>query len=155
MIDKGFIKPKPSAQFIIQHAEYGYTSNLPLEIVLQETFLLATHYDGQPLTPDHGYPLRGIVGHIPDRDDLKKMKTYVTYFNERFMSARADIDHVNTLTDAIGILHYIVKSTDGVYEVAHSGSLVLIDPEARFSGVFSSPHEFNKIAHDLSALINS
>ena len=91
----------------------------------------------------------------PDRDELQKMKTYVTYFNEHFMSARADIDQVNTLTDAIGILHYIVKSSDGVYEVAHSGALILIDPEARFSGVFSSPHDINKIAHDLSALINS
>lgn len=92
----------------------------------------------------------------PERDDLQKMKTYVTYFNKKFMSARADIDQVNTLTDALGILHYIVKSTDGeVYEVAHSGSLVLIDPQARFSGIFSAPHDSNKIAHDLMALINS
>ena len=91
----------------------------------------------------------------PDRDDLQKMKTYVTYFNKIFMSARGDIDHVNTLTDAIGILHYIVKSSEGdVYEVAHSGSLILIDPEGRFSGVFSAPHEPEKIAHDLTALIN-
>jgi DMSO/TMAO reductase YedYZ molybdopterin-dependent catalytic subunit len=71
LIDKGFIKLKTFAQFVIQHAEYGYTANLPLEIVLQETFLLATHFDGQVLTPDHGYPLRGVVGHIPGRDDLK------------------------------------------------------------------------------------
>jgi len=70
LVENGFIKPKPSAQYVIQHAEYGYTTNLPLEIVLQETFLMATHFDGQPLTPDHGYPLRGVVGHIPDQDDL-------------------------------------------------------------------------------------
>lgn len=91
----------------------------------------------------------------PDRDDLQKMKTYVTYFNKNFMSARADIDNVNTLTDALGILHYIVKSTDGeVYEVAHSGAIAVIDPEGRFAGIFSSPHDSNKIAHDLTALIN-
>jgi len=71
LVDQGFIKLKPSAQFVIQHAEYGYTANLPLNVVLQETFLLATHFDGQPLEPDHGYPLRGVVGYIPDRDDLK------------------------------------------------------------------------------------
>jgi DMSO/TMAO reductase YedYZ molybdopterin-dependent catalytic subunit len=70
LIDEGFLKINPSANFVIQHAEYGYTANLPLEIVLQETFLLATHFDGQPLTPDHGHPLRGVVGHIPGRDDL-------------------------------------------------------------------------------------
>ncbi len=92
----------------------------------------------------------------PDRDDLEILKSYVTYFNERFMSARADIDNVNKLTDAVGILHYIVKSTDGdVYEVAHSGSLILVNPQGQFTGVFSSPHDSIKIAHDLTALINS
>ena len=71
LVDHGFIKPKSYAKYVIQHAEYGYTANLPLEILLQETFMMATHYDGQPLDPDHGYPLRGVVGHIPGRDDLK------------------------------------------------------------------------------------
>lgn len=70
LIDEGLIKLKPNAQFVIQHAEYGYTANLPLDIVLQDTFLLATHYDGQPIDPDHGYPLRGVIGHLPERDDL-------------------------------------------------------------------------------------
>lgn len=71
LIERGFIQLKPAARFVIQHAEYGFTVNLPLELVLADNFLLATHFDGQPLTPDHGYPLRGIIGHIPGRDDLK------------------------------------------------------------------------------------
>ncbi len=70
LVEKGFIKPLPSARYVLQHADYGFTANLPLEIVLADNFLLATHYDGQPLTPDHGFPLRGVVGHIPGRDDL-------------------------------------------------------------------------------------
>jgi len=70
LIDKGLIKLKPTTKHVIQHAEYGYTTNLPLSIVMQDTFLLATHFDGQPISPDHGYPVRGIVGHIPGRDDL-------------------------------------------------------------------------------------
>ena len=57
LVAEGLIKPNPDAQFVIQHAEYGYTANLPLDIVLQDTFLLATHYDGQPIDADHGYPL--------------------------------------------------------------------------------------------------
>jgi len=71
LVDQGMIKPKPTAQYVIQHAEHGYTTNLPLAIVLQDTFLMATNFDGQPLEPDHGYPLRGVVGNIPGRDDLK------------------------------------------------------------------------------------
>lgn len=71
LIDEGFIKPKPEANYVVQHAEYGFTVNLPLEIMLQDNFLLATHFNGEPITPDHGYPLRGVVGAIPERDDLK------------------------------------------------------------------------------------
>lgn len=70
LIDQGLVRLKPTAKYVLQHAEYGFTANLPVEVVLQENFLLATHYDGQPITPDHGYPLRGIIGAIPGRDDL-------------------------------------------------------------------------------------
>ncbi len=70
LVDQGLVKPRPAARFVIQHAEFGFTTNLPLEVMLAENFLLATHYNGERLTPDHGYPLRGIVGQILDRDDL-------------------------------------------------------------------------------------
>ncbi len=70
MIEQGVFKPLPSARFVMQHAEYGFTVNLPLEIVLADNFLLATHYDGAPISPDHGYPLRGVIGAIPARPDL-------------------------------------------------------------------------------------
>lgn len=70
ILEKGLLKIKPAAKHVVQHAEYGYTTNLPLSVLMQDNFLLATHYNGQPLTPDHGYPLRGVIGAIPDRDDL-------------------------------------------------------------------------------------
>ncbi len=71
LVEGGWIKPKPTARFVMQHAEYGYTTNLPLEVALQDNFILATHYDGQPLTPARGFPLRGVVGSIPEREELK------------------------------------------------------------------------------------
>jgi DMSO/TMAO reductase YedYZ molybdopterin-dependent catalytic subunit len=71
LIEKGMLRLLPSAQFVLQHAEYGFTANLPLDVVLQDNFLLATHFNGEPLSPDHGYPLRGVVGAIPNRPDLK------------------------------------------------------------------------------------
>jgi DMSO/TMAO reductase YedYZ molybdopterin-dependent catalytic subunit len=70
LVDQGLVRLKASAKFILQHAEYGFTVNLPLEVVLADNFLLATHFNGQPLTPEHGAPLRGVVGYIPGRDDL-------------------------------------------------------------------------------------
>jgi DMSO/TMAO reductase YedYZ molybdopterin-dependent catalytic subunit len=70
LVEKGLLKIKANARHVIEHAEYGYTTNLPLRVVMQENFLLATHYDGKPLEPEHGYPLRGVVGAIPGRTDL-------------------------------------------------------------------------------------
>jgi DMSO/TMAO reductase YedYZ molybdopterin-dependent catalytic subunit len=70
LLDLGLVKFKPGAHFVLEHAEYGYTTNLPVEVLLQENFLMATHFDGKPIEPDHGYPLRGVIGAIPGRDDL-------------------------------------------------------------------------------------
>lgn len=71
LLNAGLLQIKPEAKFVVQHAEYGYTTNLPLDVMLQDNFLLATHYNGQPLTPEHGYPLRGVIGAIVNRDDLE------------------------------------------------------------------------------------
>jgi len=68
LVDEGLIKLKPSARHLLQHCEYGFTVNVPVEVALAPNFLLATHYDGQPLEPDHGYPLRGVVGYVPGQD---------------------------------------------------------------------------------------
>ncbi len=70
LLDQGLIKLKPTARYVLQVAEYGFTVNLPLKVVLAENFLLATHFNGEPIGPEHGYPLRGVVGAIPGRDDL-------------------------------------------------------------------------------------
>ena len=67
LIDSGLLKIQPSARFVMQRAEYDFSSNLPLEIVLSERFMLATHFNGQPLTPEHGFPLRGVVGALPGK----------------------------------------------------------------------------------------
>ena len=51
----------PAARFAIAHAEAGFTANVPVEFLEREGAMLATHADGEPLTPEHGYPLRLIV----------------------------------------------------------------------------------------------
>ena len=70
LVNQGILKIKPNAKYVMQHAEYGFTVNLPLSVVLQDSFLMATHLNGEPITPDHGYPLRGVVGLIPSERDL-------------------------------------------------------------------------------------
>lgn len=65
LVDAGLLSIKPSASYVIQHAEHDFSANLPLEIVCSDRFVLATHFEGQPIAPEHGYPLRGLVGAIP------------------------------------------------------------------------------------------
>ena len=55
------VRPKPSARFALAHCEQGYTANLPLEALRDDDVLLADTYGGEPLEPDHGYPLRLMV----------------------------------------------------------------------------------------------
>ena len=53
--------PKPESRFVVIHAEQGFTTNLPFSELAQDDVLLADTHDGQPLTPEHGWPLRLVV----------------------------------------------------------------------------------------------
>ncbi|HEY6253171.1 MAG TPA: sulfite oxidase-like oxidoreductase [Candidatus Angelobacter sp.] len=55
------VKAKAEAHYVLVHAEQGFTANVPLADLDRDNVLLATHHDGEPLTPEHGYPLRLIV----------------------------------------------------------------------------------------------
>ncbi len=55
------VRPKPSAHFVVAHAEEGYTANVPISFLRDPLSLLATHADGEPLTPEHGGPLRLVI----------------------------------------------------------------------------------------------
>ena len=55
------VRVKPEARFVVTHCEYGYTTNLPLEVMLDDDVLLAYRFGGKPLEPEHGWPLRTVV----------------------------------------------------------------------------------------------
>ena len=55
------VRPGPEARFLVFGAHDGYTTNLPLDVCLDEDVLLAHSWDGRPLTRDHGGPVRMII----------------------------------------------------------------------------------------------
>jgi len=55
------VRPTPSARFVVAHAEQGFTANVPVEFLEDDNALLATEADGEPLTPEHGWPLRLVI----------------------------------------------------------------------------------------------
>jgi DMSO/TMAO reductase YedYZ molybdopterin-dependent catalytic subunit len=58
------VQPRPEARYVLVHAEQGYTANVPLADLDRDGVLIATHHDGEPLSPDHGCPARLIVPHL-------------------------------------------------------------------------------------------
>ena len=52
---------QPAARFAVVHAERDFTANLPVPELLNDEVLLADKHDGEPLTPEHGWPLRLVV----------------------------------------------------------------------------------------------
>ena len=55
---------KSQAQYVMVHAEQGYTSNVPLADLLRPQTLFALKHDGAALSPEHGFPLRLVVPHL-------------------------------------------------------------------------------------------
>jgi DMSO/TMAO reductase YedYZ molybdopterin-dependent catalytic subunit len=55
------VDPKPSARYVVAHAEQGYTANVPLSVLADEEAMLAYEADGEPLAPEHGWPLRLVI----------------------------------------------------------------------------------------------
>jgi DMSO/TMAO reductase YedYZ molybdopterin-dependent catalytic subunit len=55
------VQPKPTARFVVAHAEQGFTANVPLSAIEDDDALIAYEADGEPLTTEHGWPLRLVV----------------------------------------------------------------------------------------------
>jgi DMSO/TMAO reductase YedYZ molybdopterin-dependent catalytic subunit len=53
--------PRPGATHVLVHADPDYTTNLAIDVLLEDDALLALTHDGQPLAPEHGGPLRLVV----------------------------------------------------------------------------------------------
>ena len=65
------IKPGPEARFVMVHCYGGYSTNLALDVLIDDDVLFAYRHDGEPLAPEHGGPLRLVV---PKRYGWKSAK---------------------------------------------------------------------------------
>ncbi len=52
------------AGYLLAHCDGGYTTNVPLEDVLDGKAWIAYEYDGEPLHPEHGGPARLLIPHL-------------------------------------------------------------------------------------------
>ena len=55
---------RPAATHVMEHAEFGYTTNVPLADITTDDAIIAFAYDGKPIEPEHGGPVRVVVPHL-------------------------------------------------------------------------------------------
>jgi len=54
----------PPTAFVLAHSHDGYSTNVPVADLVGGRAMVATQYDGRPLTPEHGGPARLLVPHL-------------------------------------------------------------------------------------------
>jgi len=54
----------PPTEYLLAHSFDGYSTNVPLADLTLGRGMIATHYDEEPLAPDHGGPARLVVPHL-------------------------------------------------------------------------------------------
>jgi DMSO/TMAO reductase YedYZ molybdopterin-dependent catalytic subunit len=55
---------EPPAPYVLAECDGGYTTNLPVEDLIEGKAMIATRYEGQPLEAEHGGPARLLVPHL-------------------------------------------------------------------------------------------
>lgn len=65
------INLKPEARHAMVHCYGGYNTNLTIDTLMESDVLLAHKHNGEPLTPEHGSPVRLVV---PSRYGWKSAK---------------------------------------------------------------------------------
>lgn len=90
----------------------------------------------------------------PQRDDPDHIKEYLSSFNPHFLGATGSEDQLKQLTQELSVLYAKVFQPDSKnYTIDHSGTILIINPQGQFTGVFTLPHDANKIAQDMKTII--
>lgn len=91
----------------------------------------------------------------PDRDSAEILKNYLQYFNPAFIGITGTEQNLNILTKAIGIAYFLDRDNPEQisYQVSHSSSIILLNPNVEFAGLFRAPQNIQAMANDLTKII--
>ena len=101
--------------------------------------------------PDAELPQVYLVSVDPERDSPEKLASYLAFFDPTFLGLTGADEQLKALAFQLGVAYRVEPHSPGnvEYNVDHSASLLLLDPEARLYGVFPAPHDTGKIAEDI------
>ena len=89
----------------------------------------------------------------PQRDTAERLGEYVRYFDPEFIGLRAPDADLVTLTGQLGVyFHRDAPHADGGYQVQHSATIALSDPDARVQALLPMPHDAGRMLRVFSQL---
>ena len=91
----------------------------------------------------------------PNRDTPKKLKEYLSgNFSEKFIGLTGELDQIYKFATQVNAPFMpVADSSDSYYTIDHSGSIVLISPEAKYAGFFRLPHRKEDVVKALTAIV--
>jgi len=90
----------------------------------------------------------------PERDTPQKLASYVPFFDPEFIGLTGNVDDTKEFAKSVGIL-FIKREAENAkqwYDVDHSASLILINPQGEWAGAITAPHKTDQISQDLIKL---
>ena len=111
--------------------------------------------DAKRQMAERGLPLPRIVlvSVDPERDTPELMDQYIGYFGDDNLGLTGDLGEIRKLTTALGIFFSKTSAEGDNYSVDHSAVVVLINPDGRQHGIFSSPHVAGNFVNDLPIIM--
>lgn len=96
-----------------------------------------------------------LVSVDPQRDTPERIQEYVTYFDDSFKGLTGDLSEIGKLAQTASVIHVIEPSADGAsYEVGHSSTLTLLDPQGNIRAIFKEPLRAASLAADLEKVLD-
>lgn len=112
---------------------------------------------------NHMFPDVIFVSVDPERDKVEMLADYVQYFDKDFIGVTGDAAMIKALTLQMSVVYMKVPAGNGesvdqdnsVYNVDHSSSLLLVNPEGKLVAFFNPPHDPKTILKDFQTVVNS
>ncbi len=94
-----------------------------------------------------------LVSLDPERDTVKKLHQYVTAFHPQFLGARGEsLEAVKAMANEMGVAYTKVTVPGDKdkqhYNIEHTGTVMLFNPEGKLSAFFTMPHHAKLLAKD-------
>jgi len=90
----------------------------------------------------------------PERDTPALLKSYVEYFDPRFIAATGPTTELDKLGRAMSFVYTKVPgATPETYTMDHSSALMLLNPEGQLAGFFTPPFVKTALVADLTAIL--